>query len=437
MYKNIIFWATEYLNYFSLIFWGIKLFLKKYNVQTGRKRWVDNLIIIVVSAPVAWLCADNYRFTTYSNLMTYILVIYIYLYVQISSKRKVEKLFTLVVIYVNAMRLMDLLIVAVIFEVNRVSRQNPLDFIHMGISRSLFILTLIISYFLVFYMISNGKLYEYLYENDFYRYFISVYSFLGIICFCRVYRFGYEERLIHYWFFYLLFVFITCGVFVFYLLRIKSEEQNRILNMRNNLIKEHYLELQKAYNENKILYHDFKNHILVVDHLIREQKNEEAINYIESCMEMMSCLVNSVQSGCEIIDIIINRKIMETRDKEIKFFYQVEYIGQIAINDIDLCALLANLLDNAVEACEAVPDKKAWINLKILRKNDLLLIQLENSLSTNKSSKKNFFISDKIDKKLHGIGMKSIEKVIEKYDGYMEYKVSDKFEIFIYLSICE
>lgn len=437
MYKNIIFWATEYLNYFSLIFWGIKLFLKKYNVQTGRKRWVDNLIIIVVSAPVAWLCADNYRFTTYSNLMTYILVIYIYLYVQISSKRKVEKLFTLVVIYVNAMRLMDLLIVAVIFEVNRVSRQNPLDFIHMGISRSLFILTLIISYFLVFYMISNGKLYEYLYENDFYRYFISVYSFLGIICFCRVYRFGYEERLIHYWFFYLLFVFITCGVFVFYLLRIKSEEQNRILNMRNNLIKEHYLELQKAYNENKILYHDFKNHILVVDHLIREQKNEEAINYIESCMEMMSCLVNSVQSGCEIIDIIINRKIMETRDKEIKFFYQVEYIGQIAINDIDLCALLANLLDNAVEACEAVPDKKAWINLKILRKNDLLLIQLENSLSTNKSSKKNFFISDKIDKKLYGIGMKSIEKVIEKYDGYMEYKVSDKFEIFIYLSICE
>lgn len=437
MCKNIIFWATEYLNYFSLIFWGIKLFLKKYNVETGRKGWVDNLIIMVMSAPVVWFCADNYRFTTYSNLMTYILVIYIYLYVQISSKRKVEKLFTLVVIYVNAMRLMDLLIVAVIFEVNRVSRQNPLDFIHMGISRSLFILTLIISYFLVFYMISNGKLYEYLYENDFYRYFISVYSFLGIICFCRVYRFGYEERLIHYWFFYLLFVFITCGVFVFYLLRIKSEEQNRILNMRNNLIKEHYLELQKAYNENKILYHDFKNHILVVDHLIREQKNEEAINYIESCMEMTSCLVNSVQSGCEIIDIIINRKIMETRDKEIKFFYQVEYIGQIAINDIDLCALLANLLDNAVEACEAVPDKKAWINLKILRKNDLLLIQLENSLSTNKSSKKDFFISDKIDKKLHGIGMKSIEKVIEKYDGYMEYKVSDKFEIFIYLSICE
>lgn len=127
---------------------------------------------------------------------------------------------------------------------------------------------------------------------------------------------------------------------------------------------------------------------------------------------------------------------MEAKDKDIKFSYSIEHIGQISINDIDLCALLANLLDNAMEACEEIKDKKAWINLKILRKNDLLLIQLENSLSTDKLNKKNFFITEKADKKLHGIGMKSIEKVIEKYNGCMEYTVSDKLEIFIYLSIC-
>ena len=54
MCKQFIFWATEYLNYYSLIFWGIKLFLKKYGVKTGRKEWVENAIIIVVSAPVVW-----------------------------------------------------------------------------------------------------------------------------------------------------------------------------------------------------------------------------------------------------------------------------------------------------------------------------------------------------------------------------------------------
>lgn len=52
MCKTIIFWTTEYLNYFSLIFWGIKLFLKKYNVESKRKEWIENLIISVVSVPL-------------------------------------------------------------------------------------------------------------------------------------------------------------------------------------------------------------------------------------------------------------------------------------------------------------------------------------------------------------------------------------------------
>ena len=52
MCKHLLFWATEYLNYFSLIFWGIKLFLKKYGVKTNRKEWVENAIIIAASAPV-------------------------------------------------------------------------------------------------------------------------------------------------------------------------------------------------------------------------------------------------------------------------------------------------------------------------------------------------------------------------------------------------
>lgn len=70
MCKQVLFWVTEYLNYFSLIFWGIKLFLKKYDVHTAKKGWIENVIIIVVSAPVVWFCADNYRFVIYSKLYT-------------------------------------------------------------------------------------------------------------------------------------------------------------------------------------------------------------------------------------------------------------------------------------------------------------------------------------------------------------------------------
>ena len=75
MCKQVLFWVTEYLNYFSLIFWGIKLFLKKYDVHTVKKGWIENVIIIVVSAPVAIFCAYNYRIVSYSNMVTYFLIL--------------------------------------------------------------------------------------------------------------------------------------------------------------------------------------------------------------------------------------------------------------------------------------------------------------------------------------------------------------------------
>lgn len=101
MYKHLLFWATEYLNYFSLIFWGIKLFLKKYKVETNKKEWVENVIIIVASVPVVWVCADNYRFAVYSNAITYILILFINLFVRIYTKWKAKKLSALVAIYVH------------------------------------------------------------------------------------------------------------------------------------------------------------------------------------------------------------------------------------------------------------------------------------------------------------------------------------------------
>lgn len=82
MCKQFIFWATEYLNYYSLIFWGIKLFLKKYDVKTGRKEWVENVIIIVVSAPVVWFCVFNYKFMRYSNAISHILAVFLSIFIK-------------------------------------------------------------------------------------------------------------------------------------------------------------------------------------------------------------------------------------------------------------------------------------------------------------------------------------------------------------------
>ena len=98
--------------------------------------------------------------------------------------------------------------------------------------------------------------------------------------------------------------------------------------------------------------------------------------------------------------------------------------------------IIGKLLDNAIEACEKNKGEKKWIYLKIRKRNHMLFIWLENSISKRKKNKINFFQSMKDNKELHGLGMKSIDNVIQKYDGYKEYKVQEnQFQIYISLPV--
>lgn len=436
MCKTIIFWTTEYLNYFSLIFWGIKLFLKKYNVESGRKEWVDNLIIIVASAPVVWFCADNYRFVIYSNFITYVLIIYIFLFLEICTKGNGKGVFTLSAIYVHGVRLIDLLIVTVVFELDSMSRYADWDLIHFGSARSLYMVFLALGYYVLYNFLLQSKVVECLYENIFYRWVIFIYSYMGIICFFQVYHFTYKRQWLEFWTFYLVCLFIVCGIFMFYFVRIKEEEKNRLLNMRNDLLESNYQALHKAYDENRMLSHDFKNHMLAINQLIQENRNKEALDYITTYMNLALSVNQRVKSGCNIVDIIVNSKIAEAEEKKIEFTYDVGQLGNINIQDIDMCALLANLLDNAIEACERLRNRRQWIYLKIKRKDCMLLIWIENSIIEGKKEKTKFFQSTKSDKLVHGLGLKSIDNVIRKYDGYKEFNIREnKIEIYISIPI--
>lgn len=436
MCRNLLFWATEYLNYFSLIFWGIKLFLKKYKVKTNRKGWVENVIIIAASVPVVWFCVFNYSFVVYSNAITYVIFAFMYLFIKIYTKRKESRIFSLVAIYLHGMRLIDLLIVTVICEIDRMSRFANWDLINIGVERSAFMIFLSITYYWVYRIFKEGPLLEYLYQNTLYRWIIYVYSFIGIFCFFQVYRFDYSERLIQFWTFYLVCLFIVCGIFMFYFLMIKEGEKKRLLYMRNNMLEANYQSLRKAYDENRMMYHDFKNHMLVMNQLIQEEKSKEALEYIGTYIHRTLSINQGVESGCKIIDIIVNYKIEEAVEKQIDFTYEIDYISEINMSDNDMCVLLANLMDNAIEACEKIEREKRFIYLKIKKKNQMLFIWIENTIGESNVEKKEFFKTSKKDKTLHGLGIRCIDNVIEKYDGHKEYCIQkDKFQVYISLPL--
>lgn len=392
----------------------------------------------MASALIAGICAGNCKYVRYSNVVTYAFVIYVYFLLKIFTKGTVKKLFSLTVIYTNTMRLIDLWIVAVITEVNRVSRYVSLDLIYMGIARSFFMVGLALIYYLVYRLLSKSCIFEYLYENWFYRWEMCIYSFLGIICFCRVYRFEYNDQLIQYWILYLVCAFIVGGIFLFYVISVKGREKERMLNMRNDLMESNYSTLQKTYAENQMLYHDYKNHMLSVRQLIKEYRREDALEYIDAYISLTAKVNRRINSGSKILDIIVNSKLGEAKAKNIDFTCDVGYVGDTGITDIDMCALVANLLDNAIEACERIEGERVWIRLKAVRRNDMLLIKLSNSIAVSDALKKDFFQSRKDKHKIHGWGMKSVEKVLKKYDGSKEHYIGEKeFEIFINIPVEE
>ena len=359
-----------------------------------------------------------------------------YFFILIYTKGKIKKIFILVAIYVNGTRLIDLLIVAIVLEINRMSRYANWDLIHLGMERSIFLIILCIFYYIIFRVFYERRLLEYLYENIIYRWIIYLYSFIGIVCFFQAYRFGYSEHLIQFWTFYLVCLFIVCGVFMFYMIRIKGEEKNRLLTMRNNLLESNYQALHKAYNENRMLSHDFKNHMLAVRQLIQENQNKEALEYIVTYINRSLTINRRVESGCNIVDIIVNSKIAEAEEKKIEFTYDIGQLGSINIQDIDMCALLANLLDNAIEACERLESKGRWIYLKIKREKHMLIIWIENSIIDDKKQKEKFFQTSKKDKIIHGLGIKSVNNVVQKYDGYKEYEIEKNiFRMYISLPL--
>lgn len=438
MCRNYIYWATEFLNYMSLVFWGLKLFVNKYEIRIGRKAWIENLILILGSIPIAVFCTGNCKYVIYSNFVTYVLVVCVCLVLQVIIKVKSRKIFPITAFYINIMRLVDLWIVAVITEVNRVSRYVEVDIIHMGLSRSIFMIVLSVCYYLIYKLLNESLFLEYLYENIFYRWVLCIYSFLGVICFYRVYRFGYTEQLIQYWIFYLVFAFVAGGGFLFYLIRTKVREREEILNTRNDMMEANYQGLEKAYAENQMLYHDYKNHMLSIRQLIKEYRREDALEYIDAYISLTAKVNRRINSGSKILDIIVNSKFGEAKAKNIDFTCDVGYVGDTGITDIDMCALMANLLDNAIEACERIEGERAWICLKIVRRNDMLLIKLGNSIAAADALKRDFFQSKKDKQKIHGWGMKSVEKVLKKYDGSKEHYIGEKeFEIFINIPVEE
>ena len=203
---------------------------------------------------------------------------------------------------------------------------------------------------------------------------------------------------------------------------IKAEYDFLIL--KEELEQQKYKELNTALEKNRELVHDIKNHYLVISEYESKGEYKKLHEYVEELKSDFIKVNPQIFTGNYVVDLILSQKKMLSEQKKITFILRVMPISKLPFKERELCTLFGNLLDNAIEACDKVVGTK-WINVKIEKQNHLFFIQIINTINEIPQKCEKGFLTSKINKELHGYGLKSVQRIVDEYEGDILYQIEN------------
>ena len=227
------------------------------------------------------------------------------------------------------------------------------------------------------------------------------------------------------------------NILLFYLINdiLKREirvRESDIFRLRAKNQTDMYRSVSENFVKQRKVTHEYKNQILCIESLINTGNYEELKNYIKNISGHLSTELDYIKTNNVIVDAILNSKYRETLEKGIIFIFKLNDLSTIRIEDEDIVVILSNLLSNAIEACEKYSGKKV-IKLKFIKDGDNIIISVKNTYNGKLEIRDGEIQSSKLtDIDEHGIGIKNIIDVIEKYQG--SYVIQSNKEEF-YFSI--
>ena len=217
-------------------------------------------------------------------------------------------------------------------------------------------------------------------------------------------------------------LYISSGVLatMFFIIFMYSKN-NLYLREQEQLDKVQIAQLQQqyAYYQDKLkdeerirsVYHDLKNHLLVME---SRQNTEETRQMAETLRSQIADYENYVHTGNEFLDIILKDKAEKAREKNIDFSAFIDFSGVDFIEPLDISTMFGNGIDNAIEASEKLPEDQRVILVKAGKVQDFVSILIENNCLDEVHKDGH---TTKADKFLHGFGISNMKKAAEKYKG--------------------
>ena len=237
-------------------------------------------------------------------------------------------------------------------------------------------------------------------------------------------------------------VFINILVFTLFA-RLQSQfeikRESDLLSTQMRLEKESFKKLEDSYNHTREIRHDLKNHILSLRGIAETGTKEELLEYLDTLTDAVEEATYISISGNSAVDAVLNEKLLKAKQGGISTQFDIDRLENCPVAAPDICTVISNALDNSLEACLKSNElKNRYIDLKIKREQSGLIIAVKNPVYELPEKKTGIFETTKTDKTNHGLGLKSIKRTAEKYNGKLLTRIQDgEFNIIISLNTAE
>lgn len=231
------------------------------------------------------------------------------------------------------------------------------------------------------------------------------------------------------------FIIVDAGVLYLYKIFVRNailETQAELLDQQYKITVKYYEGLQERYEETQALLHDLKKHMQVISD-IDNCKNNLKEQYAAELIESIDSMQPQFQCSDEILQVIFWDKIQFCKKHGISLDINMQDIKFDFMDRIEVTILFANLLDNAIEACQRSKKEQKEISLRMHQFKEYIVIKMHNTLGEKPVLEGENLKSSKSGH--HGMGMKILAKLANKYCGNLKYDFSEGyFETKIILS---
>ena len=200
--------------------------------------------------------------------------------------------------------------------------------------------------------------------------------------------------------------------------------EKQISAYQSELIETHYREVENMYRQIRGWRHDYRNHIQAMKAYAAAGDLEAIRQYLDLLDNDLTTVDTVIKTGNPMTDAILNSKISLAKSRHIPVVADAHIPVKLKSSEIDLCCIIGNLFDNAIEASMKLPEDKRLIRVYMDMKNTQLYISFTNFTAGKKMVKQgSLFRSTKGEG--HGLGLVRIDAIVERLDGYLSRNSED------------